>query len=108
MGKLMSAYKDTINLPKTRFSMKANLAQRELQMLQHWREIDLYNKIRTYRAGAKKVYLARWAALCKRCYPSRSCGQQDIKRYYYQVQGPGRFLMPLMCQDGTVTDYRLN
>lgn len=34
-------YKDTINLPKTAFPMKANLAGREPNMLAAWDEIDL-------------------------------------------------------------------
>ncbi|MBN2255904.1 MAG: isoleucine--tRNA ligase, partial [Deltaproteobacteria bacterium] len=39
-------YKDTLNLPKTDFSMKANLAKREPEMLKKWDEIGLYDKIR--------------------------------------------------------------
>lgn len=42
----MSNYKDTLNLPKTAFPMKANLANREPDMLKHWDEIDLYAKLR--------------------------------------------------------------
>ncbi len=38
-------YKDTINLPKTNFAMKANLANREPQMIKAWEEADLYQKI---------------------------------------------------------------
>ena len=36
----MSDYKKTLNLPQTAFPMKANLAQREPQMLKHWEDID--------------------------------------------------------------------
>jgi isoleucyl-tRNA synthetase len=39
-------YKDTLNLPKTEFPMKANLAQRELEFLKLWRELGLYDKLR--------------------------------------------------------------
>ena len=42
----MSEYKDTLNLPKTDFPMKANLAQREPLILKKWEEINLYGKIR--------------------------------------------------------------
>ena len=35
-------YKDTINLPNTAFPMKANLANREPQMLKQWEESGLY------------------------------------------------------------------
>ena len=41
--------KNTLNLPKTSFSMKANLPQREPEMLRHWEEIDIYGKIRKTR-----------------------------------------------------------
>ena len=42
----MSDYKHTLNLPETAFAMRANLAQREPQMLAKWTEADLYGKIR--------------------------------------------------------------
>lgn len=38
-------YKDTLNLPQTDFPMKANLPQREPQMLKHWQETDIYKKM---------------------------------------------------------------
>lgn len=53
----MTDYKDTLNLPHTEFSMKANLAQREPQMLQFWQEINLYATLRTQRKGAAKFIL---------------------------------------------------
>lgn len=43
--------KATVNLPKTSFAQKANLAQREPERLARWREIDLYHEIRRARAG---------------------------------------------------------
>jgi isoleucyl-tRNA synthetase len=44
-------YKETLNLPVTRFDMKANLAAREPQIQARWREQDLYGEIRRARAG---------------------------------------------------------
>jgi len=38
-------YKDTLNLPVTEFPMKANLAQKELEILDHWEKISLYEKL---------------------------------------------------------------
>jgi isoleucyl-tRNA synthetase len=38
-------YKDTLNLPKTDFPMKANLNKREPEMLKSWEEKDIYRKI---------------------------------------------------------------
>ena len=39
-------YKSTLNLPKTAFPMKANLSQREKEILAYWEEKLLYEKIR--------------------------------------------------------------
>jgi isoleucyl-tRNA synthetase len=41
--------KDTLNLPRTDFPMKANLPQREPRIAQHWE--DLYEKIKERRKG---------------------------------------------------------
>jgi isoleucyl-tRNA synthetase len=48
--------KQTINLPQTDFSMKANLPQAEPKMLARWEEDDLYGQIRASRDG-RPVYL---------------------------------------------------
>ncbi|MGB0833808.1 MAG: isoleucine--tRNA ligase [Psychrobium sp.] len=53
----MSDYKKTLNLPKTSFSMKANLANREPMMLKAWDKADLYGKIRAARKGRKSFVL---------------------------------------------------
>jgi isoleucyl-tRNA synthetase len=49
--------KKTINLPKTGFSQKANLAQSEPARLKKWTETRLYHLIRETRAGAEKFIL---------------------------------------------------
>jgi len=53
----MTDYKATLNLPKTRFPMKANLAQQEPRTLQRWHEQRLYRSIRAARAGCPKFIL---------------------------------------------------
>jgi isoleucyl-tRNA synthetase len=50
-------YKETLNLPVTRFDMKANLTAREPQMQARWREQDLYGAIRAARAGRPRKAL---------------------------------------------------
>jgi len=45
-------YRDTLNLPKTSFAMKANLVQREPQMRKEWTKKDIYGQIRKARQGA--------------------------------------------------------
>jgi isoleucyl-tRNA synthetase len=42
-------YKDTLNLPRTDFPMKANLAAREPEMLKRWNETGLYHQIQKSR-----------------------------------------------------------
>lgn len=44
-------YKDTLNLPKTRFGMKAALAQREPQWLKQWEKDRLYEQLMEHSAG---------------------------------------------------------
>ncbi len=53
----MTDYKSTLNLPTTTFAMKANLAQREPQMLKRWQEKKLYEIIRKARTGREKFIL---------------------------------------------------
>src|SRR3954466_1432855 len=48
--------KSTLNLPRTDFSMKANLPVNEPKMLARWDEIRLYDKIREARAG-RPIYV---------------------------------------------------
>lgn len=38
-------YKKTLNLPSTKFKMKANLAQREPQMVKEWEKEDIYGRL---------------------------------------------------------------
>ena len=53
----MTNYKETLNLPNTAFPMKANLSQREPEMLKYWEESNLYQKIRDKRKKNKKFIL---------------------------------------------------
>ena len=53
----MADYKDTLNLPRTSFPMRANLAQREPQMLERWERLDIYGQIRKIAAGRPRFVL---------------------------------------------------
>jgi isoleucyl-tRNA synthetase len=44
--------KSTLNLPRTDFSMKANLPHNEPKMLSHWQELGVYEQIRRVRSAA--------------------------------------------------------
>jgi len=49
--------KSQINLPKTAFSMKANLPVREPEILEYWKKIDLYKELRNSSKGKEKFVL---------------------------------------------------
>src|SRR4051812_8307726 len=50
-------YKDTLNLPKTDFPMKASLTTREPEMLKRWEAAGLYQQIQKARQGAELFVL---------------------------------------------------
>ncbi len=49
--------KSQINLPKTAFSMKANLPTREPETLEYWKKINLYEELRKGSQGREKFVL---------------------------------------------------
>src|SRR5256885_11726576 len=50
-------YKDTLNLPRTDFPMKADLVTREPRQIEKWQQEKLYEKIQAARRGAEKFVL---------------------------------------------------
>ena len=50
-------YKDTLNLPRTDFPMKADLLTREPERLKKWDAMKLYDRIQASRAGAERFVL---------------------------------------------------
>ena len=53
----MPEWKDTVNLPRTDFPMKASLPTSEPATLTRWAAMDLYGRIREKRRGAPKFVL---------------------------------------------------
>src|SRR3954464_6878167 len=53
----MAEWKDTLNLPRTDFPMKATLQTAEPHALARWQEMRLYEQIRQRRAGQPKFVL---------------------------------------------------
>ena len=49
--------KDTLQLPKTDFPMRANLVQREPSRLAHWEKLDLYAAIQRKNAATEKTFV---------------------------------------------------
>jgi len=50
-------YRDTLNLPKTSFSMKANLVQREPQLRKEWAAKNIYDHLQKARKGSPQYIL---------------------------------------------------
>jgi len=50
-------YSKTLNLPQTEFPMRANLPEREPQMLKYWQEEQIYDKKQAAAAGRPKFVL---------------------------------------------------
>ncbi|WP_343183641.1 isoleucine--tRNA ligase [Buchnera aphidicola] len=53
----MKSYKNTLQLPKTKFSMKANLPQKEIEILKEWNKINLYKLIVNSKKNSKKFII---------------------------------------------------
>ena len=52
-----SRYRDTLNLPKTSFQMKANLVQNEPASLKRWQAMKVYDRLREKHAGSTKKFV---------------------------------------------------
>ncbi len=50
-------YKKTVFLPQTEFPMRANLPEREPEILRLWEEMDLYQRLRESARGREKFIL---------------------------------------------------
>src|SRR5438477_182397 len=50
-------YRETLNLPRTEFPMRANLAQREPEILRRWEAMRLYEKLLEANAGRPRFVL---------------------------------------------------
>ncbi|MCL5122987.1 MAG: isoleucine--tRNA ligase [Deltaproteobacteria bacterium] len=50
-------YKDTLNLPKTNFPMRANLPRKEPETLKHWDSVKIYDQILEAAQGRAKYIL---------------------------------------------------
>jgi len=53
----MSDYKSTLNLPKTKFPMRAGLVKSEPKMLDFWKEIDVYGAMTASNEGNERYVL---------------------------------------------------
>jgi len=56
-AKKSKGYRDTLNLPRTSFPMRARLVEREPKQRKQWRKEDIYGRIRNKRTGEKSFVL---------------------------------------------------
>ena len=66
----MSDWKQTLNLPRTGFPMKAGLQEAEPQAIARWEETGLYERIRMQSAGRAALRASRRPAVCQRPHPT--------------------------------------
>ncbi len=94
---MTSDYKDTVFLPKTQFSMKANLSVREKDFLAYWQRIDLYNILRQQSKDAKK-FILHWGPPYANghlhCGHALSYVLKDLVNKTYQMAGYNAPLVP--------------
>ena len=72
----MPEWKDTCNLPRTTFSMKANLQTAEPEAIERWRQMDLYGQLRSGAGGSADFSAARRTAVRQRRNPHGHGPQQ--------------------------------
>ena len=90
MGSIHESYKDTLNLPKTDFPMKAGLTAREPELLAKWESEKLYERIQEARKDAAQDLLpARRPAICQRRRAHGHRSQQDPEGFRGQVAHHG-------------------
>ena len=87
-------YKNTLNLPATEFPMKANLAQKEPEILDQW-EAGALCKLVEAGKGQAEIYPARRPPLRQRPYPYRPRPEQDPQGHHPQEQAHEGFQRPL-------------
>ena len=54
---MVADYRNTVFLPRTDFLMKAKLPEREPSMLERWKKLEIYQKLRESSKGRKKFVL---------------------------------------------------
>ena len=87
----MPEWKDTCNLPRTAFSMKANLQTAEPEAIARWDAMDLYGQLRQARRGARRYHAARRPALRQRRDPHRHVLNKVLKDFVVKSRNMAGF-----------------
>ena len=98
---------NNLNLPKTAFSMKANLPSKEPKILETWDKTKLYDKLRKKSAGKEKFILHDGPPYANgHIHMGTALNKilKDIVTKFHQMRDKDSIYVPV----GTVTDYQLN
>ncbi len=90
-------YKSSVFLPKTSFGMRANLVQKEPEILKYWHEQNLYQKIRQNSKGKPKFILHYGPPYANgNIHIGHAFSEilKDILNKYFQMQGYDAPLIP--------------
>ena len=99
--------KDTLQLPKTAFSMKASLPIKEPEILKKWEKENLFNKLRKIPKARKNSYCDDGPPYANgHIHMGTALNKilKDIIIRFHQMNGKTQ----CMFQDGIVTDYPSN
>ena len=99
-------YKQTMNLPKTAFPMKANLAQREPGWMEFWERDRRLPALARGERGRADVRAPRRAAVRQRRHPHGHRVQQGAEGPHRQVQDDARVPRAVRARAGTATASR--
>ena len=83
-------YKDTLNLPRTDFPMKADLVTREPERLKKWEAGDLYGTGSKEASGGREIRSACRAAFCQWRCAHRHGVEQDSQGHHRQTEAVAR------------------
>ena len=98
-------YKSTLNLPKTDFPMKANLPQREPELLAWWDQTRLYARIQEAGKGRPRYLLHDGPPYANGRIHIGHALNKILKDIIVKSKTMAGF-MPPTCQGGTVMDCR--
>ena len=74
--------KETLNLGKTEFPMRAGLPTKEPVWQKEWEEAKLYQRRQELNQGKPHFTLHDGPPYANGKYPRRTCHEQDFKRYH--------------------------
>ena len=84
-------YKETLNLPKTKFPMKGNLVKKEPEILERWEKENLYETIRELSKGRPRYMFHDGPPYANGNIHMGTAFQQGIEGHYHQIKTDGRF-----------------